>query len=213
MRINLKENIVFPFSDPSWIMKTLIGLACQMLVVTGPILVGYQLRTIRQAANGEDEKLPEFDNVGSLWIQGFICAIVMGLIITLPAILLGGLGIGAMVALGDSMGGAAAVFGIGIGLMCILLMMVFGFMAPALMLRYAMTENAASLMDLSTAWGDIKQGPTDYIAIAAFPILASFAFGLLSFTGIGALLAIPGGVLMMFMQGRMIGNYYRLYFQ
>lgn len=213
MRINIKENVVFPFSDPSWIMKTLIGLFCQVLGVTAPIMVGYQLRVIRQAANGEDEKLPEFDNVGSLWIQGFICSLVMGLVITLPAILVGGLGVGAAIALGDSLGGAAAVLAIGLVLLCLLIMMAFAFMAPALMLRYAMTENAASLMDLSTAWGDVKQGPTDYIAIAAFPILAMILFTALSFTGIGALLAIPGGVLMMFIQGRMLGNYYRLYFQ
>lgn len=213
MRLNIKENMVFPFSDPSWIVKTLIGLACQILFLPLPILVGYQLRIIRETANGEDDKLPEFDNPGKLWIQGFIFYFMFGVIMLVPMMLGGALVAGAVAMMGDQAGG------MGVGVLVLFILAFLGliftmcFLMPALMLRYAMTETVSSLFDFSTAWGDIKQGTTDYIAIAAFPVLAGFALNLLAATGIGALAAIPGYTLMMYVQGRMIGNYYRLYFQ
>ena len=84
MRLDIKENIVFPFSDPSWITKTLIGTACQLLGVTLPALMGYQLAIIRQTANGEDEKLPEFEGFGDLWIRGFKLFIALFVLSMVP---------------------------------------------------------------------------------------------------------------------------------
>ena len=218
MRLDLKENIVSPFSDPSWIQKTLMGIAAQVLVVTGPALMGYMFSIIRQTANGEDEKLPEVDNIGKLWISGFIFTVFMVGLTIIPIGVVGG-GVAMMAAGASQLGGdgAAPIALIGVvlvGLVVMALYLAILFLAPALMLRYAMTEQWTSLIDIPTAIGDMKHGVSDYLAIVFFPVIASLAMVALSALtlGIGSILAFPGGVLVMFIQARMIGNYYRLYF-
>lgn len=219
MRLDLKENIVSPFSDPAWIQKTLMGVAAQVLLLTGPALMGYMFSIIRQTANGEDEKLPEIDNIGKLWISGFIFTVFIIALTIVPVGVVGG-GV-AMVAAGASqLGGDGATpiaLLIGVGLLGLVVMAIYLailFLAPALMLRYAMTEQWTSLIDIPTAIGDMKHGVSDYLAIVFFPVIASLAMVALSALtlGIGSILAFPGGVLVMFIQARMIGNYYRLYF-
>ncbi len=218
MRLDLKENIVSPFSDPAWIQKTLMGIAAQLLVVTGPALVGYMFSIIRQTANGEDEKLPEFDDFGKLWVSGFIFTLFMIALTMVPISVVGG-GVFMMAAGVVQMGGdgAAPIAMIGMGLVFLVVMVLYlaiMFLAPALMLRYAMTEQWSSLIDIPTAISDMKHGISDYLAIVFFPVVASCAMLALSTVtfGIGGILAIPGGVLVMFIQARMLGNYYRLYF-
>ena len=216
MRLDLKENIVFPFSDPSWIAKTLTGLACQLLVFTAPALVGYQLAVIRQSANGEDEKLPEFDGFASLWMQGLLVTIILALLFSIPIGAVVAASVGGFLAMGQQQ---VDLGGMILAVAAVLLFLVFAsfcliFLLPALMLRYAMTGEVSSLFDISTALGDIKQGFGDYLMIVLFPILVGLATSTLALCtmGVGLILAIPVQILMMYIQGRMIGNYYRLYF-
>lgn len=214
MRLDLKENIVYPFSDPSWIVKTLLGVVFQVLCFTFPALVGYQLAIIRQTANGEDERLPEFSGFGRLWWQGLIvCFLMFGLaLIPLAASL--GISFFLLPAAGsdNAMLALAVTLLSMLGMLVILLVMAAFW--PALMLRYAMTGQVSSLTDFSTALGDMRQGPADYAVIVLFPVVASIAIGALTTltAGIGGLFSLPLGVLMMFIQARMLGNYYRLYF-
>lgn len=214
MRLDLKENIVFPFSDPSWIAKTLVAAACQILFLPLPAVMGYQLAIIRQTANGEDEKLPEFSNFGALWMSGLMVFLVGMVLFGVPSVAITGMIIGGAVAFGDSSGGMVALVAmLAVGLLC-LACLALAFLMPAMMLRYAMTGQVGSFFDFSTAIGDIKVGFIDYLVIVLFPMAASLALSVLSAMtfGLGALLAIPGSALIMFIQGRMIGNYYRLYF-
>lgn len=214
MRLDLKENIVFPFSDPSWITKTLIATVCQFLFFTVPAVMGYQLSIIRQTANGEDSKLPEFSNFGALWMRGLVVFLVGMLLFGLPTTAVVGMTIGGALAFGQDGAGLAVLIGMGaIGLLS-LVCLALAFLMPAMMLRYAMTEQVSAFFDFSTAIGDIKAGFVDYLVIVLFPVVASLALMILSTVtfGLGGLLAIPASALVMFIQGRMIGNYYRLYF-
>ena len=127
--------------------------------------------------------------------------------------------VGGAIALGGSDGGQQAQ---GLALVAALLgflLVLFGsfalaFLMPAMMLRYAMTEQIGSFFDFSTAIADIKQGFGDYLMIFFFPILGSLAVGMLGAVtfGLGLVLSIPATVLIMYIQARMIGNYYRAYF-
>jgi hypothetical protein len=214
LRLDLKENIVFPFSDPSWIAKTLIGSACYLMVLPMPAVVGYQLAIIRQTANGEDEKMPEFDGFGSMWVRGFIVSLLLGLLITVPFGIVAAMAVGGAVAFGEQSQGLAVMAMIGAVLLLLFGSFALAFLMPAMMLRYAMTEQIGSFFDFSTAIADIKQGFGDYLMIFFFPFVASLAVGMvgaLTF-GLGLVLSIPATVLIMYIQARMIGNYYRTYF-
>ena len=93
-----------------------------------------------------------------------------------------------------------------------LVLLMLGILVPALMLRYAMTGNTASLFDVRSAMSDIKQGPSDYAVIVLVPLAGQFLVSLVGATGLGLLLVIPLTVLVMIVQARMLGNYYRAYF-
>ena len=219
MRLDLKENLNYPMADPNWIVKTLIGAACQFFVISAPILTGYQLAIIRQTANGEDGKLPEYEDLGNLWIQGFMVMLVMGAIFMLPSIAIAvATGTALYVSAGtlDAAEGPAVLLILALaGLALAVTILGLAFLAPALILRYALTGNMSSLFDFSTAWGDIQHGFSDYLLIAAFPILASIVSMIFMTVtaGIGALLAPLISVFILMIQARMIGSYYRLYFQ
>lgn len=209
MKLSIKENILFPFGDPRWMVKTLIAIVCWMTLLPFPALVGYMLRVIREAAEGEDERLPEFNNFGKLWVHGFICCICLYLITLLLFI--------PVVALGMFFAAAAfqeeAIFVVVVLVSYPLLFWILGRLLPALMLRYAMTEQARSLFGIRDAWNDIRIGPKDSAWFFLFPFLSGIILTVLSVTGVGALLLIPGSVLTMFILGRIIGNYYRIHFQ
>lgn len=209
MRLDLKENIVFPFSDPSWIVKTLIGFACQILFFLFPATIGYQLAIIRQTANGEDDKLPEYSGFGALWMSGLLVSLVLFGLLAMPACGVMFLIAGSTMAFGDSGGAIIGVSIVGVGLV-MLLCLAYGFLMPALMLRYAMTGRLGAFFDFSTAFSDIRHGFVDYLVIVLFPFFASLLLAAAS--GITFGLASVLAPLVMYIQGRMIGNYYRLYF-
>lgn len=214
MRLDLKENIEFPFSDPEWALKLLKTSVCYLFLLPFPAIVGYQIAVIREAANGEDETMPEFSgaNFGSLWVKGFIFSLMLGLVIMVPAMGVGAVTVGACMALeGSSSDAAAGVVICGV-LLAMLLIFIGCVFMPALLLRYAMTDSASSLVDLKAAWNDMKQGPGDYALIFFFPMIASFVTTLVSATGVGMILVIPLTILAMIIQARMLGNYYRAYF-
>lgn len=212
MRLDLKENIVFPFSDPEWAIKLLKTSLCYLFVLPAPAVMGYQLAVIREAANGEDSKLPEFgSDFGSMWVKGFLISVVLGLLILVPTMGIGALTYGAVMAMGDDQGQMVLLIGLAMVLF-LLACLLLGVLMPALLLRYAMTDQFSSLFDIGAAISDIKQGPGDYALIFFFPLIASIVSTLVSATGVGAILVLPLTVLTMIIQGRMIGNYYRAYF-
>lgn len=213
MRLNLKENIEFPFSDPDWALKLLKTSIAYILGLTAPAVFGYQLAVIRQTANGEDETMPEFssNNFGKLWMQGFVYCLMLFCLMFLPMIAVGMMTYGACMSMEDS----SAVMGVVITgvFIAMALVMILCVVIPALMLRYAMTEQVSSLLDIRSAISDMKHGPGDYALIFFFPMLASIVTTMVSATGIGAILVFPLTILILIIQGRMLGNYYRAYFQ
>jgi hypothetical protein len=210
MRLDLKQNIEFPFSDPGWAMKLLKTSLCMLLVLPLFAVTGYQIAIVREAANGEDESLPEFD-FGPMWIKGLIFYLVFGLVVAVPSISVGTLMVGGVMAAGVDPGNG---LGLVLGILCCLGLVAFivSIFMPALMLRYAMTESAASILNIRAALNDMKQGPADYALIFFFPVLVMIVTLMLSVTGIGAILSVPLSVLGMLVQARMLGNYYRAYF-
>lgn len=214
MRLDLKENIVFPFSDPEWALKLLKTSVCYILFFLFPAVIGYQISVIREAANGEDESMPEFSgaNFGSLWVKGFVFSLMICLVMMVPAMGVGALTVGGCIAMEDNQNLAVGI-GITGFLVAMFLILVACVFMPALLLRYAMTGSAGSLLDLGSAWSDMRQGPGDYALIFFFPMLASLVTTLVGATGVGFILVIPLTILTMIIQARMLGNYYRAYFQ
>ena len=94
---SLKNVIRFPFQDPNWAVKLLIGSALGLAgfivpLVPGLPLMGYFARVIRAGARNDDpSRLPEWDDWGELFVDGLrlMGVILLGMLPGLLVMLFG----------------------------------------------------------------------------------------------------------------------------
>lgn len=96
---SLKTIFRFPFQDPNWRSRFIVGTVLQFAgflipIVPGVFVYGYVLRVMRQSLKGEDLSLPAWDEWGKLAIDG-LRGTVIGLAYLLPGMIvfLGGMAI------------------------------------------------------------------------------------------------------------------------
>jgi len=78
----------YVFQDPRWITKIVIGAVLVLIPIFGWFAVfGYSLRVIRNIVGGSDLPLPEWDDIGAMFVDG-IKAFVVGIVWSIPAILI-----------------------------------------------------------------------------------------------------------------------------
>ncbi|MBN1680239.1 MAG: DUF4013 domain-containing protein [Anaerolineae bacterium] len=74
--INLSRALRYPFSGPNVAGKTLAGAFMTLMVpfgfITGLMLLGYQLRIMRDVIDGRDDELPDWHHLGSDLVQGLV---------------------------------------------------------------------------------------------------------------------------------------------
>ncbi len=225
MRLDVGKSLKFPFDDPGWIMKVVLGCLMQflsLLIVPALAFSGYLVRTIRDTANGNDETLPEWDDWGSTIMSGLMVSlgVFIWMLVPLALITVGGgsiiVSLIMAIASGDS--GAAPAIGLAGGAMSMILMAVGGVLLfvvtlfiPALSMRYAVTGDFGVFFQVGQAMSDILASPLDYLAIVAVPIGLSMAFatvvGLSG--GLLGILALPFGVVAGLITAHLQGSYYR----
>ena len=94
--IDLGRAIQYPFSGQNAVAKIMIGTLLTIamvptLLITLFMLLGYQLRVIRDVIDGDDGELPEWNHLGEDLVQGGV--VFLGtLIYYLPSLILTGLG-------------------------------------------------------------------------------------------------------------------------
>src|SRR6185503_25419 len=71
--LDLGRAFRFVVEDPDWIKKILIGGAFTLLaavLVGAPFVMGYLVRLTRNVARGEPRPLPEWNDLGGLFMEG-----------------------------------------------------------------------------------------------------------------------------------------------
>jgi hypothetical protein len=67
----------FAFKDPNWIKKILIGGVLLIIPIFGWFVVGgYSIRVMRNVISGSDLPLPEWDDFGTLFMEGLSAFII-----------------------------------------------------------------------------------------------------------------------------------------
>ena len=89
----LRSVFQFPLRGPNWLSRFAIGCALILAASFIPIVpmlfvYGYALQVMRQAIDGQDLALPEWENWGKLGIDG-LRATVVGLVYMLPGLTTG----------------------------------------------------------------------------------------------------------------------------
>ena len=152
------------FEDQDWIKKVLMGGLFFLLIVTIPASIGYALRWVRGIVEGDDRRLPEWDNFGELWIQGLV-AICILFLWALPGALL------------SRIPCAGAVLGI---LWQIATMFVFAY----IWVRFATTQNFSVAFEFQEMIAYI-QGNIGNVALA---VIMQIVFSLAASLGVIALI-------------------------
>src|SRR5262245_5622387 len=91
--LDFGRTLGFFFQDPNWVQKLIVGSLFTLLsfvFIGGVFIAGYAVRLIRRAARGETYPLPEWDDLGGMFMEG-VMAIAAYLLHILPCILAFGL--------------------------------------------------------------------------------------------------------------------------
>lgn len=158
--MDIAKAFTFFTEDPDWMSKLAIGA---LIVLISPfllgipfiLLVGYQLAQTRLVMQGENNRLPRWDNLGTLFMDGLNVSIAL-LVYSSPALLLFCLGFGAFfipvtASTGSSDEVVGALAGISVGIWFLMLCLVLlvslavAFVTPALNIQYVRNGTLGSL--------------------------------------------------------------------
>lgn len=183
--MDVGRSFTFVFEDQNWVVKILIGglaVLFSFLLIPIPIILGYQLRVIRNTARGADLPLPQWEDFGSYLSDG-IQVIIGGIIYYLPVILLVCIGIGLGVLTSNASGQPSDAAGLLIAcLNCIigLLSLAIGLIFPAAIVRYAATARLAAMFEFGEVWNFIRNNVGNYIVAVLLGWVAGLVAGLLA---------------------------------
>lgn len=85
--MDLKRGLTFPTLDPQWVVKVLIGSLISLVPFLNFVGIGYALDVTRNANNGQETPLPEWNDFGNQFIRGLL-AVIIQFLWTLPLALL-----------------------------------------------------------------------------------------------------------------------------
>ena len=94
---NIPEAFTFIFKDPNWIAKIAIGaffVFLSIFLIGIPVIYGYSITLLQRVQRGEQKPLPEWKDVGILFILGLKYLVILFIfylpvtIISLPMIIL-----------------------------------------------------------------------------------------------------------------------------
>lgn len=159
----IEEAFAYQFKDPDIVNKFIIGsLIClsAMFLIPMPLMVGYMVRNIRKVINKEKHPLPEWKNLGAMYLEG-LKFILISFVYALPALLVIFLGCGIMiaglVAFEDS--GIAPLFMIPYFLALGFVMiysLVLTFITPVIYIKMAQKAKARELYNVKEIYHFIK---------------------------------------------------------
>jgi len=206
--MDIGKSFTYVFEDPEWIKKVLVGggilfvgilffwLIGIPLLLAGAVILGYCLTITRNVAEGIADPLPQWSDIGTLFMKG-LYGVVGTLIYFAPVLVLACcIGVfsfvGSMDTLGSSGNGRPLAIVAGIVSACLgcligLYSFIAGLTLNAPMTRFAMSENQLSVFwDIRGNMDFIKKNLSNYIIATLASIVAGFMgmFGII-LCGIG----------------------------
>ena len=185
--VDFGRSLSFFFQDPDWVKKILLGSLFSLLaifIVGSFFVAGYMVRLIRRSARGEAYPLPEWDDLGGIFVDGAM-AVGAYFVYVMPIILLyvvGALGLGIGLG-GDDPSIAVSVLLAVLVLFFALLMLCVVFYFPAALIRLALAGNFGAAFEVRPNWEFIRRNIGNYLLAFLIVFLANLIsqFGILLF--------------------------------
>lgn len=199
--MDIGRAIGFAFEDERWISKLLLGALIALIPIFGPFaLAGYVIATIRNVMAGQPRPLPEWSDLGRIFMDGLMvllaeaiyslpsiilaCPIPIGLVWLLPA--LGGQN-------QDAQGipvGLAGLLSAGVGCLLVLYVLLLSLVTLALFLQYAAHGSLGACLRV----GDVLRLLIRNIGQIVLILLIIFGLGLVIGLVVGAVGTIVGWI-------------------
>ena len=177
----------FVVDDPDWVKKILIGGAFTLLsaiLVGAPFVAGYFVRLVRNVARGEERPLPEWDDLGGLFMDGlraiavYLAHLVAAMILplTLGGLLLVVIAVSSQGGDAGEVVGTLAAFGM-VGVYAIggLFMLVLMIYVPAALLRFVLYDRVSAAFEPREVFAIIRRNPANYFLAVVLYLVANFA--------------------------------------
>ncbi len=206
--------------DADWLKKLAIGFVVSIVPFLNFAGLGYGNKVLKNASEGRDTPLPEWNDIADLFITG-LKLLVPSLVYSLPMIVLACvmqvLLIGVSAAAESSNGDAAslAAGGLGFGVMCLVgLTFVYAFfiayISPAIHIQFARTNgDIGATLKLGEILNITRANSGEYIKMILGVIGVSLLVGVLTMAtcGLGAIVAAPLSFIVM---PHLAGQYKRI---
>ena len=148
----------FPFQDPDWIKKILIGGLVSLIPIVGSWMVyGFAMEIARDAYNDADETMPEWNDLGGYLVRGLLLQI--GFLIWLLPLAIAfapGFLIAALVLDGNDVAGGILLAG-NIGLLFLVLLFWMAAILPIVGARYAIHREFGSMFEFRNILTEIRR--------------------------------------------------------
>ncbi len=182
---DLDRAFTFPFRQKEWGLKVLIGSLFVLLCGVGlgiPVIAGYTIRVCQRFMKNDPELLPEWSDVGVLFVTG-VKYIVVSLLYQVPVLLLT-IPLFFFAALGAALepsGSATMFFGMSLAgflLLAIPYEVVYTLLSPVIAYRFASSERISDGLAIATVFRDFRR-QWGNVALSAFLIVVVSIFSLL----------------------------------
>lgn len=186
--IDIGKALSFPFRDSTWVPKFIIGTLFMILGIVGlgiPVIAGYCVQTTQRVMRREQTVLPEWTDVGVMFVLGFkwcvayVVYLLPVFIAILPILLLAALG--ALAENNETLGIFSSV-----SLVMILFLFVIPYsilltlLLPIITVEFAKRERISDALDVGRVLSVFRVHWRDAVIIAligmALTALAGFGF-------------------------------------
>jgi hypothetical protein len=190
---DLGKAFSFPFREPDWGSKLVIGSLVIFLCIFGigiPVIVGYLIRVTQRVMRREEHVLPEWSDLGVMFVTGFkYCVVYLIYILPVFALMapLIALGIAAGLSDGnDAVGAVMLIYLFGMTLLMIPYSLFLQAASPIISYRFALRERISDALDVKRLFREFRLNWQNTV------IVALIAVGIESFAAVGLLFFVIG---------------------
>jgi len=183
--MDIGKSFTFIFDDEEWVSKLLIGalfVLASAVVVGIPFLLGYMVRIVRNVMQGKEKPLPGWDDLGDLFKEGLILAVIF-VIWAIPS---WGISvfqsiIGALLSTSYDMVRVYGVLSTCLGCLSALWGLVMAIFTPALVTRYANAPEFKTGFEFAELWQFTRDNLGNIVIALLLGALAVFvsSFGVI----------------------------------
>jgi len=200
--MDIGKSFSFPFEDKQWISKFGLGAVITMVPILNFAWTGYMVGIIRNVMNGDQEPLPNWDNIDKKFMDGLILT-VAGFAYALPMLIVTCLPLSMMIVpallsgnrdmqgIAEAIAGASSV--LFLCLLCVFLIygLVLSVVYPAILIVFAREGTLASCFKFREVFDLVSRNMSPFLTAWGVSIVAGLVVGFVAGIAQGILAFIP----------------------